>query len=622
MTRAFGPRGQRRVGPAIASLLAVASGSCRPPPVVVRERPFTDPGSVARAGSGGVATATGALLPAPPAELQGFGGAPDVSAEPLCPPSVRAELDRMRRGTVSLHGEPACTRDYDGEWAAVFATGTPEEASDVWVVVYANGRAEHHRVERTPYGVRYGAISIHRGLVALVGRSLPREEMPANADVLIAFGLPLPGQPAPRALDLQPSLLPLLGVNDRVELDARLRAIVSEPAPSSDAVRPVLGRAAQGPRDLIGALPSTQSIPVIREWQHGAYERLGDIHAQLDPTNARISAGFDVTHRLAERAECDEGWRCVASSARPGGAPTLQALFKRAGNSTVLAALLDVGARPDALAQPSPERLGAPRSNDPQDRALAERVSLEPIEGAVAGNSRGAVRLVAFTTGAGAGRRTHLYLSQGDRAPRRIEDRSIARASDGPRSIEIVDIDGNSEPEVLVVSRAGTAPVLGVSTLFWPPAVTDRETFPRLDAMRALLDASNLDEANRALRGFAPSPFEDPTQMCQVIERLTSATPRALAAFVPPQGLTLISYPEPNEPLRGTIRRVPVPEVRATASASTLLGPFATTPCSALQCDPALGFCKLVRDRRDVGYLWLGPRRAQPFWGVSLFSGR
>jgi hypothetical protein len=551
---------------------------------------------------------------------------PDVSAAAQCPPRIVAELSRLRRSSVTLHREPVCTEDYGGEWAAVFATGTEREASDVWVVVASAGRVERHRVRRTPYGVKYNAISIHRGLATLVGRSLQSEEMPANAEVLVAFAIPFPGNPAPNSLELQPSLAPLLGANDRMDLDSRLQQLVTETEPDAESIRPLLSRSAEGPRGLIGTLPSTQSVPVVKAWQLGVYERLAELHAQLDPSNARVATGFEIAHRIGERAACDEGWRCVlrpeAGRETPEVALAVQMQFKRAGSTVVLATVIDAGSRPEAMGQPSPERMGAPRSNDPQDRAVVDAVALDPIEGPIAGNSRGDVRIVAFTTREGERRTTHVYTVAPNRAPRRFEDDSLGGLSNGARAIEIRDIDGNDEPEVLVAARFGAGGAVGVATLFWPPAVTDRTTFPRLDAMRTVVEANNIEEAGRALRSFAPSPFENEEQVCQAVSRLTGAPPRQIATMIPSNGLAIIEYATTGQPLRGTLRRMPVAEVRAAADASAVFGLFASVPCSDMKCDSALGFCKLEREGREVGYLWLGARRNQPFWGVSRRTGR
>lgn len=604
--------------------LALAAVSCTPPAAPPVVRPFTDPGSVARAQSGSESQPT-AQRPRPQLRFRGVSRMPDVSAASQCAPSIMQELGRIKRSAV-LHGEPACTEDYGGEWAAVFATGTAQEASDVWVVVSASGRIEKHRVRRTPYGVRYTAVSIYRGLAVLVGRSLLSEEMPVGAHVLVPFAIPFPGNPAPAVLELQPTVVPLLGANDRMDLEGRFQNLVNDPEPEGDSIRAVLARGAEGPRGLIGTLPSTQSVPVVRAWQTGVYERLSDLHAQLDPSHGRVGIGAEIVRRLSEHANCEETWRCVV---RPEGhrelpevAMPLQAQFKRAGTTVVLAALIESGSRPEELGQPSQDRMGAPRSNDAQDREIAGQLAVDPIEGPVAGNSRGNVRFVAFTTVEGERRVSHVYVVAANRAPRRFEDDSLGGVSTGARTLVIRDIDGNDEPEVMTSARFGANPVVGISTLFWPPTVTDRSTFGRLDAMRAVIDAHSIEEADRALRAFQPSPFENDEQLCQAVARIATTAPRQLSSLVPPNGFAQIDYATEGQPLRGNVRRMSPADVRGAADAAAIFGPFANVPCSDMECDSALGHCRLRRAGREVGFLWLGPRRNQPFWGISRFTGR
>lgn len=551
---------------------------------------------------------------------------PDVNAAAQCAPAITAELARMRGNNVTLHLEPVCTEDYNGEWAAVFATGIAGEASDVWVVVAAGGRVEKHRVRRAPIGVRYTAASFFRGLAVLVGRSVQTEEMPAGASVLVPFAVPFPGNPAPSVLELQPTLVPLLGANDRLDLESRFQNMLNEPEPEGDAVRAVLARGADGPRGMIGTLPSTQSVPVVRAWQVGVYERLSDLHAQLDPSHGRVGIGAEVMRRVAEHANCDEVWRCISRPEPrrelPEVAMALQAQFKRAGTTTVLAALIDTGSRPEELGQPSQDRMGAPRNNDAQDRAVVQQLAMAPIEGPIAGNSRGAVRFVGFTTVEGERRVSHVYVVHPNRAPRRFEDDSLGNLTTGARAISIRDIDGNDEPEVLLSARFGANPIVSASTLFWPPTVTDRTTFPRLDAMRVMIDAHSIEEAERALRTFQPSPFENDEQLCQAVARISSTAPRQLSTLIAQGGFTQIDYGTEGQPLRGTLRRMSAADVRGAADAAAVFGPFANVQCNEMECDSALGHCKLRRSGREVGYLWLGPRRNQPFWGVSRFTGR
>ncbi|MDP3278151.1 MAG: hypothetical protein Q8Q09_23395 [Deltaproteobacteria bacterium] len=562
------------------------------------------------------------------ARVRGVERRPDISASAVCAPSITAAIDRLRHGTVTLHGEPICSEDYDGEWAAVFATGIAREASEFWVVISARGRVEYHRVLDTPVGVRVTAMAMHRGLVAITGRSLATLEMPEGAEALINFAVPFGGDPSPRSLELDPMFLPLIGVTDRAELSARLAVASGDSeSPTAASVRPLLSRAADGPRGLIGVLPATQSIPVLRAWQRGVYERVADLHAQLDPTNGRVMAAYAVAHSLVENVNCDEGWRCVQL---PPAAATVNpmvvsssAMFKRGTATVVLAALLEQPPRPATPAPPTSDHFANGREDHADDRAIAASIALDPIEGPISGGSRGAVRFVAFTTRVGDRRATAVYVVAPDRAPRRFEVEPLSAAAVGVRTVMVRDIDGNHEPEILVESAAGQSHAIGVATLFWPPTVTDRNTFTRLDAMRQLVETESLADLDRGLRGFAPSPFESAEQMCAVVERLSASTGRQLAAQAPSNGAMVIRYNQVGFPLQGAQERMSTAQLRSASDAQSVLGPFAGATCAQLSCDPPLGYCKLATGGRESGYLWLGPRRAQPFWGVSLLaSGR
>lgn len=608
---------------------AVLSGfslpGCTPPATVVRTHPFSDPASVEAAANAQAARTPNAPRPRAQTRFRGAERRADVSSVGVCPPSILAAIGQIKGSAITLHGDPLCTDDYDGEWAAVIATGTQREASDVWLLLSANGRLERHRVRKTPIGVQYTGATMHRGIVAMMGRSVATAEMPANAEVLVTFAVPFPGSAAPEVLPLTPSQCGLLGATDRSDLEQRLSNIVVDPDPDAESLAPLLARILQGPRGLIGILPSTQSVPVVRAWQLGVYERLSELHAQLDPTNNRVSIAEEIGRRVAEHPSCAEGWRCVA--APEGGRPlpdvalATQALFKSAGATPVLAAIIEQPRRQEL--QPTEERISAARSDDATDRRIAASVALEgPIEGHVIGVTRGDARIVAFVARNGDRRTTNVYVALPEHAPRRFEDDSLGGLSVGARTIDIRDADGDGQPELLTAARVGASGAVGIATLFWPPSVTDRSTFPRLDAMRAVLEAEDLQGADRALRSFAPSAFEDDEQACQALTQLGRSSPRQLVGMVPSNGLTVIEYSTNGQPLRGRVRRMTANEIRSSADSAAIFGPFASNSCPDIKCDAMLGYCKYERNGREIGYLWLGTRRSQPFWGFSRYSGR
>ncbi len=598
---------------------------CTPALTVMRTHPLSDPGSVETAANARVARNPNAPRYRPLANLRGAQRRPDVSASPSCPTSALTEIDQLRRGGVTLHGDPVCTDDYDGEWVALIATGNEREATDFWLLLSAAGRTERLRVRRTPVGIQWTGAAIHRGIVAVMGRSLATGEMPANAQVVFTFAIPFPGSGPPSVLDLTPTQCALIGATDRSDLEQRLANLGGDADPEAETVVPLLSRILAGPRGLIGILPSTQSIPVVRAWQLGVYERLSDLHAQLDPTNNRVSIAEEIGRRVAERSSCAEGWRCVAPA--EGGRPlpdvalATQALFKRMGSSTVLAAIIEQPRRVELT--PVEERLSSARSDDAADRRIASSVALDgSLEGHVVGITRGDSRIVGFVTRNGDRRVSNVYVVLPDRAPRRFEDDSLGGLAVGPRTLDLRDVDGDGQPELLTAGRVGGAGAIGVGTLFWPPSVTDRTTFARLDAMRAVLEADDLASAERALRSFAPSAFDADEQACSSLAQIARSSGRQLAGLIPSAGLTVIDYSTAGQPLRGRVHRMTTAEVRSASDASVVFGPFATASCPEIKCDAILGYCKYERSGREVGYLWLGSRRSQPFWGVSRYTGR
>jgi hypothetical protein len=616
-----------RRSPHPAAILALTAISCGPPPAPPPPRPFvhTSAGGTTVASAG---ASTAGTAPRGPTMRRGITTPPPaVSAAPECPMGVESEIGRYRVGGRAFHAGPICTPSYQGEWAAVFVTGTPREATDVWIAVRSARGVELHRLRRAPVGVRYTGGTIVNGFAYLTGQSLATQEMPANAEVLVTFAIPFPGDPDPVALGLSPLDVPLLGARDRAELEQRLAGPPVQPESSATAAQSTVGRILQvGPRGLISALPSGRAVPVLRAWQLGVYERLANLHPEIDPANARVTTAFEVVHSLEGRMNCSAGERCLALPAPDVHEPSEvavppQLLLRRDGPNTVIAAIIDTGHRPDEFANPTEERLSAPVYDNPEDRRLAEALALDgSIHGRVTAVTRGTTRILAYDVAAGSNHRTDVFVVFPERAPRRFEDRVFGPLATGAREVQFRDVESNYEPELVTLAHLSTGEdAIGVSTLLWPPAVVDRTTYARLDLQRAALGAHSFPEADRAFRAWSPYASEREA-MCPVLERVLAQPPRTLAAAAP-QGLVQIEYATAGQPLRGTLRRMDARAIRAAASGNDVLGPFAGARCDALQCDWFQGYCRQTGEWGEAGYLWLTGRRNAPLWGVSVLTG-
>lgn len=605
--------------------MTLSASTCGPPPTPPPPRPFVRPAAVIQTAAPATHSSDGqtSTRPRRTAPL-----APDVQAARDCPPDANHALARYRIGGRPFHLSPVCTPDYSGEWAAVFATGTEQEASDVWVAVRSSRGLELHRVQRSPVGVRYTGATIVHGIVHLTGQSIATDEMPAGADVLVTFPIPWPGAGDPSALDLSPTEVPLLGARDRQELEHRIASIYVVPESSPEASETATRRIVQtGPRGLIAALPSGGGVPVVRAWQTGVYERVTILHPELDPASARVLDAYQVVQSLGASLDCSPGDRCQTQAAHNAVessevAVPAQILFRREGLTTVVSAIVQPARRPDPPFETTEQRpqvrLSPPVYNAVQDRALLESLLLEgSLQGRVTAVTRDTVRIVAGSVAAPDGRsNTVVYVLSPGRAPRRFEDRMLDRLATGPRELHFRDVERDAEPELVTIASLGEGErIVGVGTLSWPPSILDRTIRIRLDLMRLALGARSMAEADRAFRAWHPVDINRDT-LCPAIERITSLSPRRLASAVP-TGLTLIEYQEPGQPLWGRFRRIDARTIRTLSSGEQILGPFVGARCDAMVCDWAQGYCRAGTGETEQGYLWLTDSRANPIWGVS-----
>ncbi|MEI8256281.1 MAG: hypothetical protein WCJ30_11475 [Deltaproteobacteria bacterium] len=170
---------------------------------------------------------------------------------------------------------------------------------------------------------------------------------------------------------------------------------------------------------------------------------------------------------------------------------------------------------------------------------------------------------------------------------------------------------------VSVTHLTDNSEAVGVGTILWPPAVIDRSTYVRYDVMRIALGAGSLADADRDFRTYSP-PQADREATCAALEHLVGAAPRVIAAAVSGQ-FVQIDYATPGQPLRGTVHRTSVADLRRAADGNAILGPFVGARCEDLVCDWFQGYCR--RPGREVGYLFLSGRRNAPLWGVARLTG-
>ena len=532
------------------------------------------------------------------------------------------------------HFGPVCTTAQAGEWWAVVATGTPQEATDVWVVHHATTNVVQ-RVRRFPAATHLTGGAIAHGEVYLSGESLALDEMPAGASVLVHFLLPGTGCAAPMALDLSPNELPLLGAHDSADLGHRVSTMVDAGLPGAPAneafahrVVPAAGghhRPAEVAQQFSSALPAGATALVLRGWQTGVYESAGTITGGQPAAPPLATAAGGALLAMTDTLDCSMGDRCVA---RPAAVPneitdTSSAsaiLFRRGANGAEVAALIEQTHRSDALGTPSNDHLSVGVFDVPDDRSLAEAFSVDgQIEGRVTSISRGHEHLIAWNVLAGTLHYTTMLMIAPNHGPRRFEVAAFTGVATGTREVYFRDVENNFEPEVVVIGQIpNSQEAVSVTTLLWPPAVIDRATYPRLDASRVALGAANITAVDAAFAHYVQTRAERDVT-CGALDRLAADPTHAATAFN--GGAVLVAYTNQGEPLVGTVRRLAAADLHP-ADGNSLLGPFVGARCGDMVCDWFQGYCRRPAVGREAGYLWLSGRRTAPLWGVSTLNAQ
>ncbi len=552
---------------------------------------------------------------------RGAANPPAVDSVRQCPRETARALARYRQGRT-LHFGPLCTEVFNGRFSAVMATGTAEEASDVWVVFHDARGDEVHRVKRFPVGARISFGRISQGWVYLLGRSNALEDMPAGAQLLAIFPLPRPGATtSPEIGLLSPLEAPLLRATDVEDLDRRLAFPVPPRDPSAvEAQRTVADLAQRGPNALLDRL-SPEGAPTLRAWQVGMFQETDYVSPQGDPTSPHLARTVALVRSVAQSMDCTAGDRCIARSDRAlaAGAAPAQVFLRYEGQRVVVAALLSAADAPlrdagDDARQP----WSAEAQGTPEDQSLAESLTLDgAVQGAVVTSSRGDARAVAFQVArASGGAEARLYVIEPGHAPRPYVDRSIGQATLGSTELHLRDYERDGGLEVVTVGRSrDDAPMFSVASVASPPTVSQHVLTHRLDMLRVTFGDADLRAFDAHLRGFRAYPSERDVA-CATLDRVAGGGEREFLSAVG-ASLATITYQEPWQPLRGAPQRIARRELQRTGSSA--LGPFAGVRCNDLSCDWSQSICRLPGDE-DRGVLWFtdGGRKIA---AVSLRAG-
>ncbi len=534
---------------------------------------------------------------------------PAVSSTAQCAEATFPALSRYRAGRT-LHFGPLCTEvTANGRFSAIFATGTAGEATDVWVLFHDPAGDEVHRVRRWPVGAHVGFGRIAQGWVYLAGRSVATEDMPAGANVLAIFPLPRPHDPAPEVGLLSPQEAGLLRASDAEDLDRRLTFEMppTDPTPE-EAERAVRAIAEGGPNALLDRL-TPEGAPTVRAWQVGAFQETDYVSPQGDPTSPHIAHAVGLLREMARSMDCSAGDRCVAQPANSTGvaqAPAHVMLLKEGQRIVVAALVAEGGTRlPDDAARPAP--WGAERIDDADDRAEAERLTLDgTVTGQVVGAARGEEHVVAFEVSmAHGGREVRAYVTTPGHAPRPYVDRSLG-AVHGDRAIHLRDYERDGGFELVSTGALDDgSQVLSIASQAAPRGVAQHELTHRLDMLRVAFNMTDPRSIDGALRGFRAGAA-DAITACGVLERIAGLDARALLAATG-GNLAVIPFHEAGQPLRGDPRRL---ARRDLSDPRTVLGPLAGRRCGDLQCDWTQSLCRLADGPRE-GVFWFadGGRR-------------
>lgn len=578
-------------------VLAALLGACRGGP-----RPSPEGSLPAGSRRGGPAAArggrTGGNRPASPLPV-------DSVAE--CPAEALAAVAAFRSPARVFQFGPLCTTASEGRWAAVLATGTREEASDLWVLVHGD-RDQVHRVRRFPVGVRIEFGQVTRGWAYLLGRTNALDDMPAGGRVLAVFPIPAPGDGPPELRTLGPLEVPLLRATDARDLDLRLAAEVPPRDPSAQDAQRTVEEVTAGGAPALRARILGMGTPTLRAWQVGVYQETAFLLPR-DNDDAATGA-LELLRALGASMDCAAGERCIArpTQALAAGTTGAQALLRYQGERVTLAALLAESAAPTAVMLDP----GAPWSAEALDRAedlaAARQLCLDGAVGEhVVSASRGDTRVLAFSVTVGAeAPRTRVYLQAPGHAPRAYGDDSIGVGVVGPRELHLRDYDLDGGLELVTLAQREGAAVTSIASFPAVSSVSQHDLVHRHDMLRIAFGATTVALFDEALRSFRPAPSA-PLTACGLLDRLAGNDPRALLGATG-STFVVVRYREPDQPLRGEPQRISRRELQEQGSA--LLGRLAGLRCPELSCDWEQSVCRAVGDpERGVFWFAEGGRR-------------
>ncbi len=536
---------------------------------------------------------------------------PRVDSLRACPPETFGVLARFRSAQRTLHFGPLCTEVVLGHFAAVFATGTPTEATDLWVLVHGD-RDEVHRVQRFPVGARIAYGRIVQGWVYLLGRSNALEDMPADCNLLAILPLPHPLGPSPEVRLLSPLEVNLLRSTDEADLARRLTFAVPERDPTVREANALVTEISRGGPNVLLDHLSPEGAPTLRAWQVGMFQETDYVSPQGDPTSVRVSRATALVRDIAQNMDCSAGDRCVGHADALAASASAEVLVRMDGPRAIIAGLLSAAPVHTDLTDGThpwgPER---PATDD--EVSLARALTVDgTVDNPVLTSDRDGQRVMAFQVNTvPPPERLRVYLLAPGHAPRAFDANGLGSAASLPWDIHLRDYDRDGGFEIVTTGRGPEgSPVGTIAGIVGSPTVGQPRLTVRFDMLRAAYGDASVRDFDAHLRGFHPSP-SDSHVACALLDRLADAHDAHALVAATGGTFTVIPYTLLSQPLHGSPHRISRRDLQRSSDPSEILGNLAGMHCSDLDCTWDQSLCRATGGDGERGYFWFadGGRR-------------